>query len=60
VFPPGPSERFAVVAWSLVHGLATLMVDGVLQRTNLPSQDPEAVAEMVTGTVLGLFRQARS
>ena len=60
VFPPGPAERYAIVAWSLVHGLATLMVDGVLQRTKLPSQDPEAVAEMVTGTVLGLFRQARS
>jgi AcrR family transcriptional regulator len=57
VFPPGPPERYAVVAWSLVHGLATLMVDGVLQRTKLPASNPRAVAEMVTGTVLGLFRQ---
>jgi len=57
VFAPGTPERFAVVAWSLVHGLATLMVDGVLQRTKLPASDPRAVAEMVTGSVLGLFRQ---
>ena len=57
VFAPGPPERFAVVAWSLVHGLATLMVDGVLQRTKLPAGDPQAVAEMVTGAVLELFRQ---
>lgn len=60
VFPPGPPERYAVVAWSLVHGLSTLMVDGVLQRTTLPASDPRAVAEMVTGTVLGLMRQVRS
>lgn len=36
------------------------MVDGVLQRTSLPSADPRAVAEMVTGTVLGPLRQARA
>ena len=57
VFPPGPPERLAVVAWSLVHGLATLWVDGVLQRTTLPSTDARGVAEMVTGSLLRVFEQ---
>lgn len=56
VFTPGPPEPFAVVAWSLVHGLATLLVDGVLQRTDLRANDARAVAEQATGTVLDLFR----
>lgn len=55
VFPPGPPEPLAVVAWSLVHGLATLWVDGVLQRTMLPTADARTVAEMVTGSVLRVF-----
>jgi AcrR family transcriptional regulator len=58
VFPAGPPEPLAVVAWSLVHGLATLWVDGVLQRTTLPAGDPRAAAEMVTRTMLGVFRNA--
>lgn len=57
VFPPGPPERLAVVAWSLVHGLATLWVDGVLQRTTLPASDARGVAEMVTGSLLRVFEQ---
>jgi AcrR family transcriptional regulator len=58
-FPQGPPERYAVVAWSLAHGLATLLVDGVLRRTSLSANDPLAVADMVTGTVLGALRRAR-
>ena len=57
-FAPGPPEPAAVVAWSLVHGLATLIVDGVLQRTPLPSSDPRALAEMVTSSVLAGLKRA--
>lgn len=57
VFPPGPPERYAVVAWSHVHGLATLLIDGVLQRTHLSTSDPMTLAREVTGAVVEAFRQ---
>ena len=57
-FPKGPPEGHALVAWSLVHGLATLLVDGVLRRgSNV--DDPRGAAQMVIGTVLGAMRHAR-
>lgn len=57
MFPPGPPERYAVVAWSHVHGLATLLIDGVLQRTPFSTDDPTALARTVTGAVVDLLRQ---
>jgi hypothetical protein len=57
VFPPGPPERYAAFAWSQVHGLATLLIDGVLQRTGLAGGDPIALAREVTGAVIDAFRQ---
>lgn len=50
-----PVELLTLTAWSLVHGLARLMVDGAVDADALG--DPEQVAGRVTGLLLtGLGR----
>jgi len=52
---PGDSEGLAVAAWSLVHGLAALLVDGKLTDHVHSAQEAEEVAERVTEAfMLGL------
>jgi AcrR family transcriptional regulator len=53
VLPAGPVEPLAAAAWSLMHGLATLTIDGVLTRTGLPAIDPGQSASMVLATMTG-------
>ena len=51
----GNSEDLAVAAWSLVHGLAALLVDGKLKDYVRSAQEAERMAERVTETfMLGL------
>ena len=49
---PGPPEPLAVAAWSLVHGLAMLTIDGALGHVSLPSSDPRAVADLALARLL--------
>lgn len=52
LMPAGDPEPFALAAWSLVHGLAVLAMDGLLGDGSLSPQEGEALAQAVTG-VLG-------
>jgi AcrR family transcriptional regulator len=47
---PGDPKLLALTAWSTVHGLARLMVDGAIPLEELP--DPETSARMVTQTLM--------
>ena len=44
----GDPEALAYVAWSTVHGLASLLVDGQMEHP----EDPEALARLTTRTLL--------
>jgi AcrR family transcriptional regulator len=53
----GETMRLAWVAWSTVHGLAMLLIDGRLPM--IETQDVEALAEFVTCTLIeGLARSS--
>ncbi len=52
VFRPGDALSLALGAWSLVHGLASLMVDGGLERTGKRAVDAEALAVAQTRMLL--------
>jgi AcrR family transcriptional regulator len=39
----------AVAAWSVVHGLSALLLDGQLEQAGLSSEDPERAAREVLG-----------
>ncbi|MDQ3397825.1 MAG: TetR/AcrR family transcriptional regulator [Deinococcota bacterium] len=52
LMPPGNPEPFALAAWSLVHGLAVLAMDGLLDNDPLSIHEGEKLAQAVTG-VLG-------
>ena len=61
VFRPGDTLSLALGAWSLVHGLASLMVDGVLGRTGKGAPDAEALAVAQTRMLLeGLLRSPQN
>lgn len=47
---PGDPKLLALTAWSTVHGLARLIVDGAIPLDELP--DPETSARMVTETLM--------
>jgi hypothetical protein len=54
--PPGPAEPLALVCWSVVHGLATLMNDGLLlEHGKLVQGNPLDVAHAVTRRLLGMM-----
>jgi AcrR family transcriptional regulator len=52
VAPSGDAQPLVLTAWSVVHGLATLWIDGALPRKGL---DPERLAPMVTTLLGGMF-----
>lgn len=47
----GDAQTIALTAWSGVHGLASLIVDGPLRNTALDLQTVEALAQGVTSTL---------
>jgi AcrR family transcriptional regulator len=52
--PTGPIEPLVITAWSAVHGLATLLLDGPL-AADLIRAPPETLARMVTSTLRAGF-----
>jgi len=47
VVTEGSPDEHALFAWSTVHGLASLIVGRQLGQMDLPSDDPERLAEMI-------------
>ncbi|MFL5347392.1 MAG: TetR/AcrR family transcriptional regulator [Hyalangium sp.] len=57
LFRPGDTHALALGAWSLVHGLASLLVDGVLGQMGKGGMDAEALAVSQSRMLLeGLLR----
>jgi AcrR family transcriptional regulator len=55
----GPPEELAVAAWSIVHGLAALLVDGKLKDHAATAAEAERLAHTVTDLfMLGLAPRA--
>jgi AcrR family transcriptional regulator len=52
VAPTGDLEPLVLTAWSAVHGLATLWIDGVLPKKGL---NPERLAPSVTALLSSMF-----
>ena len=50
--PAGDPQPLVLTAWSIVHGLSTLWLDGALPNTNL---DPALLAPMVTTLTSRMF-----
>ena len=47
---------YALTAWSVVHGLASLLVEGQLERRVYANRSPRELAELVTSTLRGGLR----
>jgi AcrR family transcriptional regulator len=50
--PPGDPQPLVLAAWSAVHGMATLWLDGSLPRTQL---DPAILVPVVTNLISQMF-----
>jgi AcrR family transcriptional regulator len=50
---PGPSAVHGLAAWSLVHGLAGLYLDGLVGMAGLGDESPDVVTERMAGTLFG-------
>ncbi|MFN7976646.1 MAG: TetR/AcrR family transcriptional regulator [Vicinamibacterales bacterium] len=57
--PPGPPLRWALAAWSTVHGLADLLMSGSAFRMGVADGTPTDVARQVTADVLDGLAMAR-
>lgn len=44
----GDPQEMALLAWSTSHGLAVLMIDGLVQWVGLDADDPERLARRIT------------
>jgi hypothetical protein len=54
--PAGVRQAIAVACWAMVHGLATLMLEGSLARKlKIPRGRQRQVANEVMGTFMGLL-----
>ena len=54
--PAGVRQAIAVACWAMVHGLATLMLEGSLARKlKIPRARQRQVANEVMGTFMGLL-----
>jgi AcrR family transcriptional regulator len=45
---PGDPQELALLAWSTAHGLAVLMIDGLVQWVGLDASEPERLARRIT------------
>lgn len=55
---PGDAEPYALAAWSLVHGVAVLSIDGLVRGRAATLQEATGVAGAVTGVLgRGLLRR---
>jgi len=45
---PGDPQELALLAWSTSHGLAVLMIDGLVQWVGLDATSPERLARRIT------------
>lgn len=52
VLRSGDTLSLALTSWSIVHGLASLLVDGMLESTGGQAVDPEALATTQTRLLL--------
>jgi AcrR family transcriptional regulator len=50
--PPGDTRPLVLAAWSVVHGMATLWLDGSLPKTQL---DPARLVPVVTNLISQMF-----
>lgn len=60
VVPAGDHERYVMLAWSVVHGLSSLMLDGPVCSDQFDKIDtpPEQMIELVMSTLTQLLRAA--
>jgi AcrR family transcriptional regulator len=56
--PAGPAGRYALAAWSAVHGLAELLVSGAAQHMGIADGEPADLARTVTSDVMRSFSVA--
>jgi AcrR family transcriptional regulator len=60
VLREGDPQQLALGAWSMVHGLASLLVDRVLEQTGKGAEDPEELARFQTRLLIeGLRRGSK-
>ena len=53
----GDPQELALLAWSTAHGLAVLMIDGLVQWVGLDTTAPERLAKRITALMFnGLQR----
>jgi AcrR family transcriptional regulator len=59
LWPPGDPMPLVLTAWSAVHGLASLWLDGPLQANRMGfGLSPEVLAEMVVRTLVSMLKAA--
>lgn len=54
--PPGDPERIILTAWSVAHGLSSLLVDGPLCHFDKLTMKPEEMGPIVMRTIVELFK----
>ena len=57
--PSGNPERYILLAWSVAHGVSTLLVDGPLSRYEKLTLDPTIMGDIVVETLQSVFAAAR-
>src|SRR5512138_199483 len=53
---PGDPQELALLAWSTGHGLAVLMIDGLVQWVGLDTSAPERLARRITALMFNGLR----
>ena len=53
---PGDPQELALLAWSTAHGLAVLMIDGLVQWVGLDTSAPERLARRITALMFNGLR----
>ena len=56
--PPEHTERYVVLAWSVAHGLASLLLDGPIVSAPEITMSDEEAAELVLATFSSVLRAA--
>lgn len=56
---PGDAQEMALLAWSTTHGLAVLIIDGLVQWVGLDASSPDRLARRITALMFsGLHHRA--